>query len=374
MKSTISLLGKLFSFFILLIFFYSCNNNEQKTSELKKYSEYNDLEKTNLNGDVICFQNYGGDFFNFINNSGNIDKTYFDVDGLKSFTSYLYSNNKLINILHFGENSDNSIFSFNEIFEYDSNFNKKSRITSYSSGINPNGEYFNYDSNGFPNETIDAITGIVTSKQFWSNGKIDSTYSYDDSKIIFKEYYEDGKRIKFLSFNRNGSLDKKHCRDYVYILDSYNNDIKYISTSYLGVKDSSERIILYKGDDLSKYIEEFEKIVTEITNTGNRAFDKMQDNLGGNSINSNQDNTRSDDIKQWVNCSHCHGTGIEECTTCYGKGKMQCGNCNGTGIWGYNNTRCVGCGGKGEVRCDYCYGKGNKGNCRYCYGKGQILE
>lgn len=261
----------------------SCKNNDKTnqtldntSGKIKKYSEFTGLEKMNLKGDVVGIKDYGGFHFYFINNNGNIDKSYFYYDDkIKSFSTYLYTNDKLINVLHLHENIDNSIACFNEFFYYDNNSNLISRIQSYSIGKEPDGQNFTYDKNGFPNETFNKNTGQLESKSYWNNGELDSVYHYNEKMILDNiEYFKNGRIIKFLFFNNSGEIERNSSRDYQYFYDRNGNDIKYITTSYLGFKDSSERIIFYKGDEISNYLDRFQNLVTEITNTGNRTFNK----------------------------------------------------------------------------------------------------
>ena len=359
MKSTISL----FSFFLLIIFFYSCNSNEQKISDLKKYSAYNDLEKMSLKGDVIGIQDYSEDLISF-NDFGFIEKSIsYGSDADYRLKDYIYVKNILKS--HFTYNS-----SFNLWTRDDYTYDEKGSLINEINNSKFGKQVIDYknNANGFPTEYIQkTFLSKTKTINYWTNSILDSSYGFSNNgRNTNIEYFTNGRISKRIVFDEDGEIDKKYTRDFVYVLDSNSNDIKQIFTNLLGEVDSSERKIFYKNSNFkSNFIQKYIALQSKVYNlTSNNNIESSSDNY-------NEERTNE---KQWVNCSHCHGTGIKECTTCYGKGKMQCGNCNGTGIWGYNNTRCVGCGGKGEVRCDYCYGKGNKGNCGYCYGKGQILE
>jgi hypothetical protein len=95
-----------------------------------------------------------------------------------------------------------------------------------------------------------------------------------------------------------------------------------------------------------------------------------------NILNINQKKENGSNViqKQWVNCSDCHGKGINNCYTCGGKGRIECSNCYGKGYTSYNDLMCTACGGRGERQCTGgCYGKGTASICSYCNGRGQVL-
>jgi hypothetical protein len=94
----------------------------------------------------------------------------------------------------------------------------------------------------------------------------------------------------------------------------------------------------------------------------------------GEGIPETQPETQSQ--RQWVNCSECHGTGLEQCYECHGSGQLECST---TRIYRYqcdgceNMAPCPRCNGTAIVKCHECYGRGNKGNCDNCNGRGQVL-
>ena len=98
---------------------------------------------------------------------------------------------------------------------------------------------------------------------------------------------------------------------------------------------------------------------------------------------------------RWINCSKCHGSGIEgyshsghpySCSRCNGRGQVKetyheiCPNCHGEyrknlgtckSCGGTGRRTCSSCGGKKVVQCDKCSGTG-QADCPTCNGMGVV--
>ena len=120
-------LNILIAFAILL---FSCNSDKNVSLKTKKYSEYNDLEKMNLKGDVIGYIDieYSKDTtfsrFTFINENGNVLYSYVysplgnDGSHLYQYTNYTYFNNLLQLQQTQGQGGNNDMFLQHKIYLY----------------------------------------------------------------------------------------------------------------------------------------------------------------------------------------------------------------------------------------------------------------
>ena len=178
---------------LIATFVFSCQSNiNNSPASLKKYSEYTDLEKNGLKGEVIGVANYSTSdcencyYFTFYNEKGNIDKEFDDrADDFLISRHYIYLNNILRNQIHNylirnAEQSSSIVY-----LNYDSNFCLQS-TTSYSRSSSSNTkESYKYDKNGFPKEKGDRFK----EKYYWNNGILDSQILIVSNKVFSKKYF-----------------------------------------------------------------------------------------------------------------------------------------------------------------------------------------
>jgi hypothetical protein len=238
-------------------FILSCQSNLKVAPQaVKKYSEYTDLEKNGLNGEVIGVSNYSISdcencyYFTFYNEKGNIDKEFDDRENdFLISRHYIYLSNILRNQIHNYLIRNVGLSSAIDYLNYDSNFCLQSKTSYLSIDNKIRKESYKYDKNGFPKEKID----LFKEKYFWNNGILDSQILIADNKVFSKKYFTKGRLTKEMIFDETGGLSKASSYNYSYKFDTYGNDIKQIRTSFKGAIDSFERVIIYKGGDLTKY-------------------------------------------------------------------------------------------------------------------------
>jgi len=277
MKSTISLLGKLFSFFLLIIFFYSCNSNEHKISDLKKYSEYNDLEKMNLKGDVIGIEDYTEELISF-NDFGFIEKSIsHGSDDDYMLRDYLYVKNILTSI--FTYSSSINLWSRDD-YTYDAKGSLINEINNSKFGKQVI-DYKN-NANGFPTEYVQkTFLSKTKTIKYWTNSILDSSYGFStNGRNSNIEYFTNGRISKRIVFDEDGKIDKKYTQETVYVLDSNSNDVKQIFTNLLGEVDSIERKIFYKNSNFkSNFIKKYIALQSKVYNlTFNDNIERSSDN------------------------------------------------------------------------------------------------
>ena len=333
---------------LIATFILGCQSNSNNVpAPVKKYSEYTDLEKMNLKGDVIGLKDYEGGFY-FFNERGMIDKTFFSGENSHySFSLDVFNNDILTNRFYFFED-----FNVNVEFKYDMN---SFLVEEISSGTNNSSKkIYKNDKNGFPIEVSDETYKDV---KYWNNGTLDS------SKTIFFDEKFGGLYNKFLDGRCIIFKNSQGIENFKYTLDSKGNDIKKITINDQGIiTDSSERIIIYKGEDLSKYIRDYVNVVSKLTKTdGTFSFNK---NIDNNTTDNYQEQPQQ---KEKIMCSRCGGTGQKICDNCYGKGETRCYRCNGTGF-ASDGRRCIYCNG-GFEKCTRCYGK-TRLSCDGCASRG----
>ena len=378
-------LNILIAFAVLL---FSCNSDKNESFKTKKYSEYSDLEKMNLKGDVIGYIEYSKDTtfntFTFINENGNVLYSYVysplknDGSHFYQYTNYTYFNNLLQLQQTQGQGGNNDMFSQHKIYLYSGR--NIINIMEFYDGKPWEEISFKYDTLDYPKNEIkkylyEGNNGILLENNyFWNEGNLDSIISYYGGNIHNKEYFKDGRLIKRININDDGEISENSAI-FEYRLDKFNNDVKKYEKDLNGnLIDSTFRIIKYKGDDISYYEKKYIEIQMLAHNLTNK----------NSSINSNSDNNVVSENnyvapqvqqKQWVNCRVCHGTGLNICSECGGKGIRECPNCHGRGFyWDAQRSSCNYCGGHGQAQCNQCYGKGNRGSCSSCGGRGQVQE
>ena len=128
------------------------------------------------------------------------------------------------------------------------------------------------------------------------------------------------------------------------------------------VTDSSERIIIYKGEDLSKYIKDYVNVVSKITKLDGRL--SSYNNSDNNTSNNFQEQPQQ---KEKIMCGRCGGTGQKICDNCYGKGETRCYRCDGYGI-ASDGRKCIYCN-AGYEKCTRCYGR-TRLSCDGCASRG----
>ena len=235
---------------LIATFVFSCqSNNNSASASMKKYSEYTDLEKMNLKGDVIGLKDYD-DHFYFFNEKGMIEKEFHDEN---IWAVYDYSDNRLLNIFR-GNSWSGDLWLTN--FEYDSGFIVTKSSFDFIEQVSEFQYKYKNDVNGFPVEEFfgfEPNDTIASTKFFRNNLKLDSSYKYVMGDLSSKIIYADGREGKYIEFDDFGGVDKQNSCNYSYDVDIKGNDFKKKSIFLSGKVDSAERVILYKGDNLTKY-------------------------------------------------------------------------------------------------------------------------
>jgi hypothetical protein len=340
---------------LIATFLFSCQSNSNNApAAVKKYSEFTDLEKLNLNGDVVGLQDYRSNTFSFFDSKGMKEKSYTENENSYDYSLYVYAGEKLASYFNFYFDKS----SIRTDFKYDT-----SSFLINEASISSNkkfwGKTFLNNKDGFPLEITDEI---IKEKNFWNKNQLDSSISIIPYFGKFVNKYINGRCVE--SITPKGKIEK--CQ---YRFDSYGNDYrKLIFDDKGGLIDSVERIIVYKGEDLSKYVNNFIKAVSSVNKTNrdnNESQVKANNDL--NASSSNNDIQPQIPKEEKVNCSECGGSGQKICEKCYGKGETRCYRCNGTGV-ASDGRRCVYCSG-GYEKCTRCYGK-TRVRCDDCGGRG----
>lgn len=328
----------------------------------------NDLAFDNLKGEVILVKN--GNSTIFYNEKGFIIKAI-KKEALTTIHNYTYVNNKLQNI----EVRANNIIQ-KVVYYYDST----GILTSYESITGLEGDndssmihlfsFIKFDDQG--NQIIDSAGENSCIKDFYSNSKKDSTIDNVRKTITV---YSEGNPIKEMTYREenNGIREIVSIVKYQYSFDAQGNWIQQKSFSNEKESNVVDRIIVYKGNDISQYEKDFNDVKAGILSSKKSNSNQTTNNvIVGGSINNNSTNILPEPQrqKQWVNCNKCHGTGVDKCYSCNGKGIKRCWYCAGTGI--HERITCRECHGKGDKECYECRGTGNWGNCKKCSGRGQV--
>jgi hypothetical protein len=353
---------------LIATFVFSCqsNNNNSAPAPVKKYSEYTDLEKDNLRGEVIAVENYINKSIcencqdvTFYNDRGYKEisfsrKTIFDY-----FDRYIYKNNILSNCINIFISSFNGLIS-NSItyYQYDSNMNLITALL-YS---NDNSDYtykFSYDQNGFPKEEIESDN---KKKFYWNHRNLDSIVYLHKNKISGREYFKDGKKSESLWY-KDGVLDTEMSHILKYELDSMGNDINLTRNFLNGKTESLTRKIIYKGGDLS----EFYNAYIELEERANKINGIKNNDQNRNDFESENNIQPQPKEKEKIICNRCGGTGQKICDGCSGSGEIRCYRCNATGV-ASDGRRCIYCN-VGYNQCKKCYGR-TRVSCDGCASRG----
>lgn len=339
---------------LIATFFLSCQSNiNNSPASIKNYSDYTDLEKMNLKGNVVGLQDYGSNTFYFFDSQGRKEKSYYIEENSKAYSLYIYAGEKLASYFTFY--SDKS--SIRTDFKYDTSSFLINEVSESSNKLFIDKTFLN-NKDGFPLE----ISGdIVKEVNFWNKNQLDSSITTID-KTRLTSKYKNGRCVEFRDY-------KNRIQRYQYRLDSYGNDFRMLIFDDKGrLIDSVERTIIYRGEDLSKYIKNFIHAVSsiaKITRDINENQVEEPDDLNeNNSINYVQPQISMDEK---INCSECGGSGQQICDKCFGKGETRCIICNGSGV-SRDGRRCIYCSG-GYEKCTRCYGK-TRLKCDNCGGRG----
>lgn len=363
---------------ILIVFFlFSCQSNSKNApTSIKKYSEYTDLEKMNLKGDVIGFSKYDSETsdhtsFIFINN-GNISNEFLyyplQADGshLYRYANYIFNNNLLVFKIELSRGGDDQYTKEYEKYSYEKNLLVK--INTYGDDWTER-SIISYDNSGFPKKEIEIYQSNDQYNEYyyyWKDGKLDSTIRFYGKVLKDKNYYKDGRVIKKIDYNEDGSVNNKYSANFEYKLDRFNNDTAIIKKDLSGnilEGGTQTRVIKYKGEDITHYVNtliEMHSLVQELGSDKSTTVNDFNTEI--------YDNSQSAPVvKEKIMCNRCGGTGQKICERCYGKGETRCYRCNGTGVandgrrciyctGGYE--RCTGCQGRTRISCDGCASRG----------------
>ena len=207
-------------------------------------------------------------------------------------------------------------------------------------------------------------------------------------------------------FNSNGIKTKTSKIEYVYNYDKNGNWIQKRTIEDGDLKSTTNRTIVYKGEETKLYFAEIEKIISSLNNGKNNSNNSRlkNDDTESNSLNSSDGSNQQPERQQQtekVNCYYCKGSA--NCNEC-GKvfrvhtwdgngwkdrsetrlGYVMCSDCRGAGVFYKKNTttnkweiekECyVSSCNNGWVYCKKCNAYGNGkilGKCAECKGTGQ---
>jgi hypothetical protein len=352
---------------LIATFIFSCqSNNMDAPQSVKKYSEYTDLEKDNLRGEVIAVENYWNKSFcencldvTFYNDKGYKEISFSKLRSIDYFDRYIYKNNILYNCINvFISGFDGSISNSITYYQYDSNMNLINALL-YS---NDNSDYsykFSYDKNGFPKEEIESDS---KKKIYWNKGKLDSIVYLYKNEISGREYFKDGRKSEVFRY-KDGVLDSEASHSCIYELDSIGNDINLTRNFLNGKTEKLTRKIIYKGGDLS----DFFNIYMELEERANKIKGTKSSAQNSNNFDS-ENNIQPQPIeKEKIICNRCGGTGQKICDGCSGSGEIRCYRCNATGV-ANDGRRCIYCN-VGYNQCKKCYGR-TRVSCDGCASRG----
>lgn len=325
--------------FLLIITIQSC----------KSHSTKNDLEKMNLKGSVIGVKlkgsvvgvKYEDDDFYFFNKDGFIEKIihYKDKNSkvIYSIEEFIYTDNLLNKIIKknniYPNEADEIVkvdgLNENVITNYIYNKEKQLIKTIENFSIDENIiKYFFYNNDGklikdssFTEYlTKPEFKHLITSevnKYTYLNDEVTHDEIFYDEKFIqkiakfkdeFGEFYISEKKIEF-------EFSKDNIGNWVQKKWNINGEPKIAS-----------RILFYKGEDISSYIDDYNNFKSSKGESNNKIIQEIE--------------------KKWINCRYCHGTGMVDCDYCKGSGMS------------INGTNCFICEGKRSLNCENCYGRG----------------
>lgn len=315
------------------------------------HSKKNDLEIMNLKGSVIGLLNEDNKYY-FFNKDGFIEKTiqYNDINkkDIYKIEEYIYTDNLLNKTIEKINNINENIIT-NYIYNKEKQLIKK--ITP-STTFGNTYTYFFYNNygklikdsmnSGFPpGEVFRGLKDIQVDK-----------YTYLNDEVSYYEFFEnDSKQIvKFKDeFGEFYISDKKI--EYEFSKDNIGNWVEK-KWNINGEPKINSRIILYKGEDISSYLDDYNTFKSSKGESKNIVIQESE--------------------KKLVTCSLCYGTGLKTCLECGGKGKIRCQSCIGQPRLKSDLSYCSDCGGSQSQFCYRCVGDGYEGNCPRCNGTGKL--
>jgi len=375
--------------------------------------------------------------YTFFNEDGNIIKTYRSLDKYKVFESLNYENNKIAHSSSISFYEPDDLNDINVKYEYQDNVLMKKIETSESAGkiektttlyvVNKDKEVIYSDkvhTSGYakenssneeiysfyelhkkikdstiynPNGGNEISTYITLFKYDNEGNKISEEWSVkDENEYWYKRTYKKGLEIEFQ--NPSGT------NFFEYKFDSNGN---WIEKKIKGAKEPDYiRVIVYKGEDLSKYQNEYDETIVALTKiknkfSGSKISPKEIYSQNNNDFSQNSTNTNDQSsINKKKLCSRCNGSG--RCDKCYRNQKVYyhneggslkyrdeiklgyvvCTTCLGVGysgggqsVSGWNKkSNCSNYCSNGWVECKYCnqFPRGNLGSCKSCNGTGYV--
>lgn len=317
------------------------------------HSKKNDLEIMNLKGSVIGLLNEDNKYY-FFNKDGFIEKTiqYNDINkkDIYKIEEYIYTDNLLNKTIEKINNINENIIT-NYIYNKGKQLIKKIRP---STTFGNTYTYFFYNNDGkLIKDSMNA--GFPPLEYFIGLKDIQvHKYTYLNDEVSYYEYFEnDSKQIvKFKDeFGEFYISDKKI--EYEFSKDNIGNWVEKKWNINEEPKINS-RIILYKGEDISSYLDDYNNFKSSKGESKNIIIQESE--------------------KKLVTCSLCYGTGLKTCLECGGKGKIRCQSCIGQPRLKSDLSYCSDCGGSQSQFCYRCVGDGYEGNCPRCNGTGKLEE
>ncbi len=379
---------------IILLSLFSCSDSKKKKNT--------DLEDFNLKGDVIFVSNDDGKSFTLYNEYGMTSRSFSSENGSSySNTKTNFEKDKSINFI-IKTNNKGKIDEVKAYYHYDSNGNLV--LMEFPNNIN---ETYKYDLEGNLITLTRNMNSIEKNKEtnyYYTKNRLDSSivkefeyvtrrYHVDKKNTIKAMRYYNNKLIvtEDNKFNKNGDVIEKITtvlipnpnnptitkETYQYNYDSHGNWIQQITYNSDGNTSIVNRTIIYKGGDISPFLNKSDEIISSIdnktTNEDNTESSDYNSQTESNDNSSSNTYQQPERQQQWVNCSYCRGKGEIACTKCNGTTLEFCGTCGGRGTFNGPQT-CYYCKGALKVKCTNCNGKGNQGRCPRCGGRGQVQE
>ncbi len=362
---------------LIATFVFSCQSNSKSDpAPTKKYSEYTDLEKMNLKGDVIGFSEYDSETsdhtsFKFINN-GNISNEFLyfplQADGshLYSYTTYIFDESLLLFKLEHGRGGSDEYIKHYEKYSYEKNLLVK--IIAYGDGWTER-TIIGYDNSGYPKKEIRIYQSDDKFNEvyyYWKDGRLDSTIRFFGKILKDKNYYKDGRVIKKIDYNEDGSINNDYSCNFEYKLDRFSNDTARVQKDLSGkvIEGGVQtRVIKYRGEDITHYVNTLIEMQSLVHELGSNKLAPINDY----NTESNNYNQTTPIEKEKIMCSRCGGTGQKICDGCSGSGEIRCYRCNATGV-ASDGRRCIYCN-VGYNQCKKCYGR-TRVSCDGCASRG----
>ena len=332
---------KIVELLLLLIFlfdFASCNS--------KSKSPINDLGKQNLTGDVIGLKD--GDFFYFFNNKGNIDKAQMYIDNkVVTLVNYIYVDDKLDKVIQKVSNKE-----YIKIFSYDQN--GRLILEMQDDGDDKTYGYKNYNSEGL---LIQDSTLYITIRNGVEEKSMNiHNYYYTNGELNRTEFYSEGKENeKMIETFKGGNLIRFEYDSKIFNFE-YTNDSKgnWVQSKCIEDGKIKNRIIYYKGQDLSEYEKMYNEFNASISINNNPSTNSENNTIISTDNNSNSSNsinsTSTQNTQEKRKCYSCNGTG--KCSKCMKAFRVHYWAGKGPGWKDENETR------PGKIMCDDCHGAG----------------